>query len=409
MAERKYTEDKGVEHPAFVHLEDVKKGYDHLFSLFQVPDSGLRQALFAGLLVENSVTLLSGTYGTGKTQFVNLVKKIFFSDGQGGYSFDYETCHQELTAFDVLYHLDLADLQAGKEMVHPKKMISARLKFLNEIQRANTGFFNALLPLMSEHRITYRDFEFDVPDFIMIMDRNPLDTGSSTVPEAFLDRVDFGFDIPAVYLEDMMKIRDIRRQADGFHWGELHELADSMLTFDQLKAVWRDVKRVDIPYRATLVAGMVSDAMRLCIMAERSNARFEFDLDCPNCQFHGEICSHLIKVPGMRVTNSMLRLAQALAWFDGRTEVVDQDIMATLPWCLSHRLSLRPEELRKKPCEQIWVRETAISELLRPKLPFWNRAIDAFINEDATVLEEMGENDLVVRELQVMLESRGLA
>lgn len=390
------------EAPVFSHRDRVQRAMGVLFEVFQLPDIRLRRALFASLLVENSIILLSGTFGTGKTQLVQLVKKLLFSDGSGGYDYDYETCNQELTAFDVLYHLDLAELQRGKEVVHPKRMVTARLKFLNEIQRASIGFFNAMLPLFSEHCVTYRDFEIAVPGFVCIMDRNPLDAGSSEIPEAFLDRVDFSFDIAAVHLEEILRLQELRRRRDGYHWGGLEAMVEPAMTITELQEAWRDVRRVAIPRRPTLLAGMLSDAVRLCIATERSNARPDFDLDCLNCQFHGEICSHLLKVPGLRITNSTFRLAQALAWLDGLHAVREDDVVAAFPWCLPHRLSIRFEELRKRPSEQNWVLEVALGEILQPKVPFWARAIDMLESGNVAELRALGENDLVVRELQLL-------
>jgi MoxR-like ATPase len=392
--------------PSFHYHEEIARAEEKIFSIFQMADPSIRRSLFASLLVENATVLLSGTYGTGKTQLVNLIRTVLFSDGEGGYLFDYETCHQELTAFDVLYHLDLAELQKGREIIHPKAMIGARLKFLNEIQRANTSFFNALLPLLSEHRVTYRDIVFETPDFLCIMDRNPLDAASSEIPEAFMDRIDFSFEIEAVHLEETLRLQEIRRGENGIHWGGLEELVEPVLTFAKLEEVWQDVKRISIPDDTAMLAGMVSDALRLCIAAERSTARLDFDLNCRDCQFQAEICSHLLKVPAQRVTNSIFRLSQAIAWLNHESSVSDQHILAALPWCLAHRLNLRPEEYRKKPNAQAWVRETAIGEILRPKLPFWQRARQAYNDRDIDQLASMSENDLVVRELHILSQNR---
>jgi MoxR-like ATPase len=361
--------------------------------------------LLGAVLVENAIVLLTGTYGTGKTQLIQIIRRLFFSDGKGGHDFDWESCHQELTAFDVLYHLDLAELQRGREVVHPKKMISARFKFLNEIQRANTAFFNALLPLLAERRVTYRDIEWRTPEFVCFMDRNPLDSASSELPQAFADRIDFNFDIPAIHLEEHLRVLELRRRQDGFLWTGLDQLAEPALTFPQLFDVWQDVKRIDITRRSALLAGMISDAFRLCVATERSTARMEFDLPCVDCQFKGEVCSHLLKVPGQRFTNSLLRLAQALAWLDGRTEVGEEDLYQALPWCISHRLSLRPEELRKLPSEQTWVQEVAVGQILTPRRMYWGRALAALEGRDEAELEKLGLNDLVVRELQLLLQA----
>jgi MoxR-like ATPase len=385
--------------PSFCHHEAIQTGREHLFDIYQLADPEMRRCLFASLLVKNALTLLSGTYGTGKTQFVHLVRTIFFSDGNGQYLADYETCHQDLTAFDVLYHLDLAALQNGQEVVHPKDMVNARLKFFNEIQRAGTSFFNALLPLFAERRVTYRDHVFDVPDHVCIMDRNPQDAASNELPEAFVDRIDFSFDIPAIHLDEMLALHEIRRRDDGYHWGDLGEATQSVVSFHQLEDVWNDVERVDIPRRMLILGGMLTDALRLCIRTERSTTRVDFDLECERCEFYGEICSHLLKIPGQRITNSLFRLAQALAWLDQDSEVSTEHVLSALPWAFSHRLTLRPEHLRETPSVQHWVRHTALANMLRPKLPRWSEALDAYEDGDVENLKRLGKSDLVIREI----------
>jgi len=389
--------------PSFCHHAEVMEGFTRLFKIFQLPHPFLRQSLFASLLIENAIVLLSGTYGTGKTQLVQLIRKVCFSDQGEETPFALETCHQDLTAFDVLYHLDLAELQAGREVVHPKPMVVARLKFLNEIQRASPGLFNALLPLLAERRVVYREQEFQAPSFVCIMDRNPFDAGSSEIPEAFLDRIDYSFEIPAAHLQESLCIQKLRRTPGGYHWGAIDDLADPILSIGRLERVWADVRLVEIPRRTSLLAGMLTDSFRLCISTERSIARPEYDLACHDCQFQGEVCSHLLKVPGMRLDNSLLRLAQALAWMDKRRHAGDQDILKALPWCLPHRLALRPEELRKQPSEQAWIQEVALAEILRPKLPFWERAIHALASGNEGQLIQLAENDLIVRELLLLL------
>jgi len=387
--------------PTFCYRSDLLDAREQLFELFQLSDPEIQRGLFASLLVRNSLVLLSGTYGTGKTQLVRLVAELLFGGEEGG-AFAYETCHQDLTVLDALYHLDLAKLQQGKEVVHPKDILSARLKFFNEIQRANSSFFNALLPLFAEQRVTYRDTVFESPDFVCFLDRNPEDATSGEIPGAFLDRVDYSFDIPVTHLGGIMELQETRQQADGHHWDGLEELADPALTLEQLEATWADVERVEIPRRMLLFGGMLTDSLRLCIAADRSTARPDYDLGCDTCRFQGEICSHLLSIPGQRISDSMFKLAQALAWLDEEEKVQTGHLMSAFPWCFSHRLNLRPEHRRETPSDQHWVRNVALDQMLRPKLPKWNEAIDAYQDGDLETLDELGENDLVIRELQVM-------
>jgi len=391
--------------PTFCHRSEVTDAKEQLFGLFQLSDPEIRRGLFASVLVRNALVLLSGTYGTGKTQFVRLLAELLFG-GQEGEKFSYETCHQDLTVHDALYHLDLAQLQQGKEVVHPKNILSARLKFFNEIQRAGSSFFNALLPLFAEQQVTYRDAVFESPDFVCLLDRNPEDATSGKIPGAFLDRIDYCFDLPVAHLEEMIQLQETRRKADGHHWDGLEELADPVLTFEQLEETWADVERVEIPRRMLLFGGMICDALRLCIEAQRSTARPDYNLGCDTCRFQGEICSHLLSIPGQRITDSMFRLAQALAWLDGEEQILTGHLMAAFPWCFSHRLDLRPEHRRETPSDQHWVRNVALDQMLRPKLPKWNEALDAYQEGDVETLKELGENDLVIRELQLMATER---
>jgi len=117
-----------------------------------------------------------------------------------------------------------------------------------------------------------------------------------------------------------------------------------------------------------------------------------------------EIYSHLLKIPGQQITNSMFGLAQALAWLDGETEVGPGHLLSAFPWSFTHHLSLCPEHLRETPSEQHWVCPTAVADMLRPKLDRWQNAPDAYEEGDLETLEELGEKDLVVRTLRVTTE-----
>ena len=97
-------------------------------------------------------------------------------------------------------------------------------------------------------------------------------------------------------------------------------------------------------------------------------------------------------------------LAQALAWLEGRSEALEEDVFASLAWSLPHRLAIRPEELRKSPNEQAWIEDFALAQVLTPRRAYWDRALAAFDAADHTELEKLGLNDLVVRELALLLD-----
>lgn len=45
--------------------------------------------------------------------------------------------------------------------------------------------------------------------------------------------------------------------------------------------------------------------------------------------------------------------------------------------------------------EQAWTREAPIADMLKPKLPFWSQALDAYEKGDTEKLAALGQNDLV--------------
>ena len=64
--------------------------------------------------MRDAKVLLNGLHGTGKTQLVHLLRRVFFTGIDGAPDAGYVTCTQDLTPVDTLFHLDLAELMRGK-------------------------------------------------------------------------------------------------------------------------------------------------------------------------------------------------------------------------------------------------------------------------------------------------------
>ena len=385
--------------PAFVHRDVYSRGLDQLFSLLRAP-ADTQTAVASSLLVRNGITLLSGSYGTGKTQLVNLIKRTFFRDAGDGYDFDYETCHQDLTAFDVLYHLDLAELGKGREVVHPKQFVLARLKFLNEIQRANPSLYNALLPLLSERTITYRDMVFSSPNFVLLMDQNPHDEASSEIPRAFYDRIDFIINLAAIDLADSRKLFHSRKQEYGIEWDTLEKISPGhVMKASDMEDIWQDVIRVGIGEKEYLKAFFLLRSFSSCDKTDRSTTGKGFHLDCESCKFKAELCAHVIQVPGQRSLNSILKLSQARAWLAGRESVAFEDLLFSLPYSMAHRLIIKREELVTFENSFEWLKKRAIGEILRNKFDSWDKAADWFLSGETGKTKAAAREDLVLRDL----------
>ena len=382
----------------FVNHQKYHNGLKELFGFIQMEPEN-QTAIASSIIMKNGIILLNGVYGTGKTQLVNLIKKIFFSDGKGEYDYDYETCHQDLTAFDVLYHLDLAELQKGREIVHPKKMVSARMKFLNEIQRANPAFYNAMLSLLSERKITYRDKVFESPPYVFFMDRNPLDSGSTEIPKAFLDRVDIMINFSTIDIKKSLNLLKVREKDYGIEWDSLETLVEEHMTSDMIEEIWYDVIKVRIDEEVQLLANFLIKSFSVCMRADRSQINKYYLLDCESCKFKGEICSHILEVPGVRGINSLLKFSQARAWLAKRERVEFKDLIFALPYILAHRIEIKKEELSLYENEYKWIKEKAIGEILKNKFENWQKVAEDYFNNRFDLIKASAKEDLVVREL----------
>ncbi len=383
---------------SFIHRKAYLKGMTELFSFIQAPPD-IQTAIASSLLVRNGITLLNATYGTGKTQLVNLIKKIFFGDDKGDFDFDYESCHQDLTAFDVLYHLDLAELQKGKEVVHPKKMITAKFKFLNEIQRANPAFYNSMLPLLSERQVTYRDEVFYSPDFIMYMDQNPQDAASSEIPRAFYDRIDYVINLSTIDILSSIQLFDKRQLDNGIEWDSLENLVKPVMKSYSFDLIWQDVVKIAINKNELLFANFLIYSFMVCTKANRSITNKKFRLDCDSCKFKGEVCSHITLIPGQRALNSMLRMSQARAWLAGRDAITIDDLVFSLPHVLGHRLLIKAQELASSENTFLWIQDIALKEILSNKFKSWNKAVKYYLDNKNEKLEAIVKEDLVLKQI----------
>jgi MoxR-like ATPase len=388
--------------------ERIRAVEAEIASLVPVPVEADLEALFSAILVRNATILLDGPPGSGKTTLARVIGSAVFSDGEQPPDMAVATCHQEITVRGLLYAYDLAQLMQGTEVVYSKPFMTARLKFLNEIQRAPATLHNALLAVLAERRICERGVTLHSPDFICLLDRNPVDGASRELSPAFLDRIDYGFLLPAPHLAEALAISAARRRGPS-PWADLEHAVQTHLGVDTLELVWQQVEAVPIGAATELFAIMLLEAFRLCVKEERSTLNPYFDLDCSDCGFRGEVCSHLERVVGQRPLHSLLRLAQAHAWRHGRSTVDVDSLSLLLPYVLGHRVRLRPDLLRSVPTTLGWIEDVAVGQILKSKEQMWRRGVQLLLDGDEEALAQHRDSDLVMRMLSVFCDHTRVA
>lgn len=183
----------------------------------------------------------------------------------------------------------------------------------DEINRATPRTQSALLEAMAERQVTIdnKTHELD-PLFIVIATQNPIEHhGTFPLPEAQLDR--FAIKISMGYPSPMNEIRLLKMQGSD----------------DPLKTIGPVSHREDLVRITKLIPQIkISDPVYDYIIKITSALRTTKDL-------------HL--GAGPRASISLVRMAQAMAFFDGMTYVTPTHVYNLAVPVLSHRLLLTPE------------------------------------------------------------------
>ena len=378
------------------------RAVSHLLGCYRAADRTTEDFLSSVLLVEDASVLLSGIFGTGKTQLVHLIRKIFFSEKNAtGHDFGDVTCHQEQTPFEVNFHLDLGKYSQGEEVVHPRAIVTSRLKFVNEIQRASPSVCNGLLSLLSEKFVLHRDQRIESPSYLCFLDRNPVDSGSSEIPGAFMDRIDYSVTLSRPRTRDLMKIQEQMENSGGDFARKLSELdIREHFCAEDMEELWRDVSRVELQVREQALITLTASYFQACIYTDRSLVSPEHKLPCSTCTYRAEVCSKLKTIPGVRFVMSTIRLAKAHAWLRRSPIVEPEDIFWCLPFVLSHRVMLQADVEQAVINIEDWVKQVCYGDLIQPKLKRWQQAIHIKEQypERLHELESFAKQDLALRE-----------
>jgi len=391
-----------AELPTFNNRQLFIKGLQLIYSWWK-GDSEIKEMLALSLLTKNSTTLLSGTYGTGKSTFILSVMKVFFSD-----IFDKDVkpiarIRDTLTEFDILLYIDIAKLRQGIEQVEPRPIVTSPFKFFNELQRGNPRLYNALLSLFAEKEVEYRGRVFKSKPFVCFCDRNPHDVSSHEIPKALWDRIDAHLYIKVLEVTENYEL--LTQKYVKTRTQQIIDALPKLMTSKDMIEIWEDVNKVVVPESVTLFLALLG-ASFTCAMVDRSVTEPKYRLPCDKCQYKGELCFKVREVWGVRWMESTIRFAKARAWLYGRPLVELDDVFFVLPYTLNHRLVLRPEVESAYPNKIEFVKKVVIEDVVKKiKAPVWIQAIKAYTKaqkgekEAENELRELADKDVVVLKL----------
>ena len=209
--------------------------------------------------------------------------------------------------------------------------IFAQVILADEINRASPKAQSALLEAMEEHQVTSDGVTRKLPEpFFVIATQNPLhQVGTFPLPESQLDR--FLMRIKLGY-PDREAERALLKGADR---RDLIANLAAAMTPEQLLALQKNVTEV-------FVSDALVDYIQALIAFTRDSARFEAGLS-------------------PRAGLAVLHAAQAWAMMAGRRQVLPEDVQATLPSVVGHRLRAVVDASKKAfdPAQEL-IRSVAI-------------------------------------------------
>jgi len=260
--------------PVFLHHDKVLEGLNLIFgssrNSVRISDPDVLEMLRIIPITPNSISLLSGIMGTGKTTYAQAFTKVFF----GKESLGMIKCDPEKTTHETLYGTDVASetiynydsqktITGAREIFvfdpHALSFVTKPVKFANEISRSSKAVQDALLGLFQEGEIEYRGkiFKTEKP-FIALLDQNPLHLqgmGARELEPALVDRIDVSISIPTTSIFDDLAIQQNKESET-----ELKPILDYAI----MKEVFADVRKVRKSLALKFMTLVMSQSLRAC-------------------------------------------------------------------------------------------------------------------------------------------------
>ncbi|HEY4105580.1 MAG TPA: MoxR family ATPase [Polyangiaceae bacterium] len=261
----------------------------------------------------SSHALLEGVPGLGKTMLVRTLAGVL------GLEFSRIQFTPDLMPADIIGTVVLDEGTSGARTLEFRRgPVFANIVLADEVNRATPKTQSALLEAMQEHRVTVGRVThvIDEPYFVLAT-QNPLEMeGTYPLPEAQLDRFFFKLEVPFPTRDELHSIID-RTTTDK------HVEVRPVLSRAQILEMQALVRRVP-------VARHVQDYAIRVLQATH-----------PTSEEAPELVKRFVRTGASpRGAQAMLLGAKVRALFDGRFAASIEDVKATAPNALRHRVLL---------------------------------------------------------------------
>ncbi|RLI87902.1 MAG: hypothetical protein DRP01_00785 [Archaeoglobales archaeon] len=382
--------------------EEFYKGMEEISRYWKFPTYSIKtryyspapmnEIVFAGLLSRNTLNLLIGQYGTGKSTLIEMMHFTFFNDEFSNPG--RIRLFERLTPFDVLFNINIGKLvKEGVEDITPRRFVTSHFKFINELGRGNTEVYNALLSLFAEGYVEYRYKIFKTPDYTCYADMNPKDVGSREIPSAFWDRINMTIEVPSMGTDDIFELMTIKYVKTMKR--RLTELLEPVMTSKEMLKIWDEVDQIKVSPGSILLLSLIYSAFK-CPKYERTIIDHRFTLPCDRCEYKGELCSYISELWGTRWIESTIITAKALAWIRDLPIVEIKLILEVLPYTLAHRLILK-REYYTNYINRFEFITSKVYETIYLKRNLWKEAINAYLKKDKETLTKLAKTDNAIK------------
>jgi len=276
-----------------------------------------------------STTLIRAPRGLGKSTLMLLMLK-----GICGDDFVVISGASEVKRGEVVGRLHIPSLEKeGVERVLWAAFVKSRGKAIDEVNRLNPYTTANIHHLMQFGEVWAYGKKAKIDDYLLIANENPMDATSFIHPQPFYDRFDVCVFLRSLTLSEKFQLQDLLERHDG-------NLIDSMpqvLSFEELEEARKEVAEVELdPTQIGFINLIVRD-FQACIR-DKENSEIKPPALCEDCHFIRDVCSKIREPLSERATVTLIHLAKAAKWLDGKCDL--EDILRMAFWILPHRLSL---------------------------------------------------------------------